>query len=162
MSALSPTDDHFEPDNDDRDYSTRLGDVLGNSDEEVQSESDSEGFVYNGEDAEPSGPYREQLSEILEQNLDDLDEIEDYEHVGKLPQRDVPSPFNLAEPEQVSGSHFSFNTAQNSFMLDRAHRSAFTDACQVNISAARLPTPSRLSLAIICISYSFFSDWIIL
>lgn len=101
MNALSPVDDHFEVDNDERDYSARLDDVLGNSDQEDGSESDSEGFVYDGDDAEPSGPYREQLSEILEQNFDELDEIEDDEHVGNLLHRDAPSPLELAEPEPV-------------------------------------------------------------
>jgi hypothetical protein len=105
MSAFSPTDDHFEADNDERDYSSRLDDVLGNSDQEDGSGSDSEGFVYDGEDAEPSGPYREQLSEILEQNFDELDEIEDHEHVGNLLRRDAPSPLELAESEPVCISY---------------------------------------------------------
>jgi len=92
MSEFSPTSDHFSVDQgDDRDYNTRLEDVLGESDEERQESGsdDEEGFIYDGadaeiDDAEASGPYREQLSEILEQSLDELDELEDAEHVERL------------------------------------------------------------------------------
>jgi hypothetical protein len=117
MSALSPTDDHFEADNDERDYSARLDDVLGNSGQEDGSGSDSEGFVYDGEDAEPSGPYREQLSEILEQNFDELDEIEDDEHVGNLLNRDVPSALDLAEPEPVRISHIRRHVTDACYLI---------------------------------------------
>lgn len=97
---MSASSDHFlaeQGDDDGRDYDTRLGDILGDSDREHQesgSDDDEEGFVYDGADAEeddpePSGPYREQLSEILEQNLDELDELEDAEHVEKLLQREA-------------------------------------------------------------------------
>ncbi|KAG8792559.1 Vacuolar protein sorting-associated protein 8, partial [Serendipita sp. 398] len=85
MSASPSLGDEFDTEGDERDYTTRLGDILGHSDEEQGSESD-EDFVYDGKDAELelSGDYREQLSEVLEQRLDELDEIEDREHVGHL------------------------------------------------------------------------------
>jgi hypothetical protein len=107
MSASSPASDHFSIEQgDDRDYSTRLGDILGESDgeREESGSDDEEGFVYDGadaemDDAETSGPYREQLSEILEQSLDELDELEDEEHVEKLLLRNASvSP---AEPSEV-------------------------------------------------------------
>jgi len=108
MSA-SPTSEHFsaEP-GDERDYTTRLGDILGNSDDDQQEEGsdDEEGFVYDGADAEEdeneaSGPYREQMSEILEQSLDELDELEDQEHVGELLLKDA-IPIASEENEMVS------------------------------------------------------------
>lgn len=94
-------DDHFEIEEDNRDYASRMDDILGSGDEQHDSDEDSgEGFVYDGEDAEPSGPYKEQLSEILEQNIDELDELEDAEHVGKLLQGSAPSnPEPSDEPE---------------------------------------------------------------
>ena len=109
MSA-SPTLDPFlaeQGDGDERDYTTRLGDILGDSDEEQQtsgSEDDEEGFVYDGADAEAdeneaSGPYREQMSEILEQSLDELDELEDTEHVEKLFLKDAST--SPAEPSEM-------------------------------------------------------------
>lgn len=108
MASLSPASDRIELETDERDYSERLGDVLGDSDDEESDASDSEGgFVYDGEDAEASGPYREQLSEILEQPIDELDELEDKHHVQTLLLRDAPSPpqseefsYNI-EPETV-------------------------------------------------------------
>jgi hypothetical protein len=106
MSEPSPISDHFSVDQgDERDYSTRLGDVLGESDEEWQESGsdDEEGFIYDGADAEmddteASGPYRERLSEILEQSLDELDELEDAEHVGRLLLEDATiSPTETSE-----------------------------------------------------------------
>ncbi len=101
MSASSPVDDHFETEEDDRDYAARMDDILGSGDE--QHDSDEEGFVYDGEDAEASGPYNEQLSEVLEQNLDDLDELEDAEHVGKMLLRSAPSELKPSDdPVSIS------------------------------------------------------------
>jgi hypothetical protein len=91
MSDLSPVDDLIDEEIDQREYSARLDEVLGESDEGSNGDSDSVGFVYDGADAEPSGAYHEQLSEILEQKFDELDEIEDGDHVERLLQ-DAPSP----------------------------------------------------------------------
>jgi hypothetical protein len=107
MSASSPLSDPFTVEQgDERDYSTRLGDILGESDEDRRESGsdDEEGFVYDGADAEmdgaeASGAYREQLSEILEQSLDELDELEDEEHVETLLTR-------AAEPSEVVSDCF--------------------------------------------------------
>lgn len=100
MDSLSPITDQIDIDTDEREYSERLGDVLGESDEDSSGSNSEANFVYDGEDAEPAGPYREQLSEILEQNIDELDEIEDKEHVQQLLLRDEPSPVQLDEPNE--------------------------------------------------------------
>lgn len=102
MSLISPIDDQVDGDADEREYSARLGDVLGDSDEENESDNESEeGFLYDGADAEPVGPYREQLSEILEQGFDELDELEDEQHLEPEPDRNTPSPIAQLEPALV-------------------------------------------------------------
>lgn len=99
MSELSPVDGPLDEEIDQREYSARLDEVLGDSDEGSNEGSDSEGFVYDGADAEPSGAYHEQLSEILEQKFDELDEIEDGDHVERLLQ-DAPSPLPSGDDVQ--------------------------------------------------------------
>ncbi|KAG8834291.1 hypothetical protein FRC20_007490, partial [Serendipita sp. 405] len=103
MSASPSLGDEFDTEGDERDYTTRLGDILGHSDEEQGSESD-EDFVYDGKDAELelSGDYREQLSEVLEQRLDELDEIEDREHVGHLLSAEEIKPSQNDEVEKTA------------------------------------------------------------
>jgi hypothetical protein len=123
MSASSPVSDHFSVEQgDERDYSTRLGDILGESDEERQESGsdDEEGFVYDGadaemDDAEASGPYREQLSEILEQSLDELDELEDEEHVEKLLSRDTTT--SPAEPSELVRFRFICSLILQPFLI---------------------------------------------
>jgi hypothetical protein len=120
MASLSPASDHMgleADERDDREYSERLGDVLGNSDEDSEASDSEGGFVYDGDDAEPTGPYREQLSEILEQNIDELDELEDQDHVQNLLLRDDPNPLQRdelnesSEPEPVCApyNHVFYN-----------------------------------------------------
>ncbi|KAG9057339.1 Vacuolar protein sorting-associated protein 8, partial [Serendipita sp. 407] len=103
MSASPSLGDEFDTEGDERDYTTRLGDILGHSDDEQGSESD-EDFVYDGKDAELelSGDYREQLSEVLEQRLDELDEIEDREHVGHLLSAEEIKPSQNDEVEKTA------------------------------------------------------------
>ncbi|KAG8824058.1 Vacuolar protein sorting-associated protein 8, partial [Serendipita sp. 399] len=149
MSAPSPLADEFDTEGDVRDYMTRLEEVLGASDEEQKSDSDSdEDFVYDGKDAdmELSGDYREQLSEVLEQGLDELDEIEDQEHVGLLLSQDEAKPPEKEEtnktvaPDQVASAAPTRSIARPSFLHPNVSR--------LRSFAPRAPsTPSPPSVA---------------
>lgn len=81
MSLPSPSNEDSDVDATDQDYSTRLDEILSDEDEEHgDTSSDSDVFLYEGVDAEPAGDYREQLSQILEQSVEDLDQYDIERH----------------------------------------------------------------------------------
>jgi len=80
-------------------YSSRLNDVLGDSEEEHDrtNEGSDDEFVYNGQDA-PQGGYRERLSEVLGVEAADLEDVEEERQVER-PLRDISaSPIPSATP----------------------------------------------------------------
>jgi hypothetical protein len=81
-------------------YSSRLNDVLSDSEEEHDrggGGSDDE-FVYTGQDA-PQGGYREQLSEVLGPEAADLEDTGEERQVGQHLLRDISaSPIPSATP----------------------------------------------------------------
>lgn len=87
------------------DYSSRMDDILSDSEGEEGAGSDGseEGFFYNGQDASTGG-YREQLSLVLGEEVDDL-ETEHALETHLL--RDLSgSPIPSASPPQVAVSLF--------------------------------------------------------
>ena len=84
-------------------YSSRLNDVLGDSEEEHDraSEGSDDQFVYTGQDA-PQGGYREQLSEVLGSEAADLEDVEEEHQVERHLLRDISaSPIPSATPPVV-------------------------------------------------------------
>ena len=81
-------------------YSSRLNDVLGDSEGEHDraSEGSDDEFVYTGQDA-PQGGYRERLSEVLGVEAADLEDVEEERQVGRHLLRDISaSPIPSATP----------------------------------------------------------------
>lgn len=84
-------------------YSSRLNDVLDDSEEEHvrASEGSDDEFVYTGQDA-PQGGYREQLSEVLGSEAADLEDAEEERQVQRHLLRDISaSPIPSATPPVV-------------------------------------------------------------
>lgn len=128
MSDGSRPHTPFEEDEDDEvftypadaDYSTRMGDILGQSDEENGKDSDGseEGFVYNGEDASFSGGYREQLSQVL--GAEEAEELEEERHeeehlLRALSSSPIPS---VSPPVSVSplASKFEYTLISDAYI----------------------------------------------
>lgn len=87
---------------DERDYSTRMDEILG--DDEEEQGSDEEMFTYSGLDApaETSGDYSSQLHDIL--GADYEDELEGREVEAELSRFDDSDEFdkqNIAEKAEV-------------------------------------------------------------
>ena len=97
-SPVEGEDETFEYPSDS--YSSRMNDVLGDSEEEDDraSEGSDDEFVYTGQDA-PQGGYREQLSEVLGVEATDLEDAEAEREVQRHLLRDISaSPIPSARP----------------------------------------------------------------
>lgn len=88
----SPIEDEWHHDGD---YATRLEEVLSESEDSDTGASrvraafgdddddDGDAFVYDGKDAEPAGTYRDQLREVLEEDMGSYDEYLEEAEVDK-------------------------------------------------------------------------------
>jgi len=91
----SPTPSEEDEDNhidDGADYSTRMGEILGDNGSDAEDSDEEESFLYQGEDAPALGGYREQLSDLLGEEAVDEHPVEDV-----LSEKDMLPSFALAE-----------------------------------------------------------------
>jgi hypothetical protein len=91
------------------DYSTRMEEILdgeAKSDDgpDAGDDDEGEGFLYQGEDAEPQGPYRDQLRAILDAEHED-DELEEHELETSLRVDKLTVPGPAPARVAVSASH---------------------------------------------------------
>lgn len=92
----SPVEDEYEGD-----YSTRMEELLDSGGESEDGDSDSDGFFYNGTDANTSGTaYKDQLADVLEDDdsnsESDPKEAEEEQEASIIQVSQTPELYNEA------------------------------------------------------------------
>ena len=156
MSALtSPVEDEgdaFEYPSES--YSSRLNDVLGESEEEHDraSEGSDDEFVYTGQDASQGG-YHERLSEVLGPEAADIEDVEEERQAERHLLRGIsasPIPSATSLVVQVQYLDIPHFVQADDFLIERStSQGSLHTADTPKASACRFPSPDRFEASIL-------------